>query len=282
MQKHTFIFSLIFVFGAFFFCTNKKQKNEKKIAQVLDSVLYKKDINPFIYKGFSKKDSIQAIKNYVEKWAKRQLLLHKAHINLVAKNKTIEKLVKKYEEDLKINFYKQALLQKQLDTTITAQQIKSYYNTYKENFKTYQRLVKYKYIVLDKDDPKKKKWLQLINSGGKANLKALAKVAKIFKSAYLKDSIWVTYEDFLKKVPILKKEDAIYSGKFFNHTDDNALHYVKIIRVLPKGAIAPVGYVFPVITKIILHKRKLAFLKKVADILLDDAKRTKKFEFYEN
>ena len=277
-----FIFLTILLFLVFFSCNSKKQKNEKKIAQVLDSILYQKDISPFIYKGLSPKDSAQAVKKHAQNWAKRQLLLYKAQVNLPTQNKTIEKLVKKYKEDLEINFYKQALLQKELDTLITNEEINSYYKTYKENFKTKERLIKYKYILVDKDDSKKKKWLRLINAGGKENLKALAQVAKIFKKSYLKDSIWVTYENFLEKMPILKKKDAIYSGKFLSHTDENALHYLKIIRVLPKGAIAPVGYVHSVIVKILLHKRKLKFLQKVEEILLDDARRTKKFEFYEN
>ena len=248
----------------------------------MDSVLYRSDIDSFVYKGLSARDSAEAVKKYVERWAKRQLLLHKAHINMPPENKTIEKLVRKYKEDLQISFYKEALLDKQLDTVIAARQILSYYNTYKQNFKTKERLIRYKYILMDRTDSKKKNWINLLDSNKKEHVKELAQAVKIFKKSYLKDSIWIPYEDFLQKIPFIKKSDKMYSGKFFKHTDSVGLHCVKIVKMLPKGKIAPVGYAAPVITKILLHKRKLRLLEKIQKILLDDAKRNKKFKLYEH
>ena len=282
MLKKIFIFVGI---GAFFACNSKqeKQDNAMEIARVLDVVLYKKDIKNVIPKGLKAVDSLTILKNYINSWAKRQLLLHKARVNMPQRDdQTIQKLVREYKEDLQINIYKEALLHKQLDTVVTPEQIKSYYNIYKENFKIKEPLVRFKYIVMEANDSKRRRWSNLLNSNRKKDIEELEKISQIFKKSFLKDSIWIGYKSFLEKVPILKKEKKVFAGRFFNRRDALGLHYIKIVDMLKKDKIAPVGYVYPIITKIILHKRKLALLQKIEDILLNDAIKNKQFKMYEN
>ena len=68
----------IIIVLAIFSC--QRSENEgKPVAKVYENVLYEKDLNEILPDNISKEDSLIFVKNYINKWAREQLLVQKAN-----------------------------------------------------------------------------------------------------------------------------------------------------------------------------------------------------------
>jgi len=72
-------------------------------------------------------------------------LKQKAEENLTNEENTIyNKLVQDYKQSLLVNGYKERLIQQQLDTVISEDEIEEYYNSNSNNFRLNEELIKIK------------------------------------------------------------------------------------------------------------------------------------------
>lgn len=284
MQKTIlYILTLLLLVSCNLFTVSTKENEEEPIAKVHNTFLYKSDIIDMFPNNLAKEDSILLVKSYIDYWAKQQLLLHQAEINLENKEKEFEKLVKDYRSTLYINAYKEALVINKLDTTITKNQIEKYYIANNENFKLNEELVQLKYLLTNKDRTDKKGLIKLFKSSKKEAIDSLQLRALEFKSYNFNDSIWIKYSDLLTKVTILQKEqkkEILKKHNYIQKEDSLGLYLIKINNVLKRNETAPISYVTPTIKQIILHKRKLELLRKIELDLVDDAIKNKQFERY--
>ena len=114
----------------------KDNTGEEAVARVGENYLYKKDIAILLGKGRTREDSISFVTNYINNWASKQLLLSKAKINLSEEKLTeFNELVNDYRNDLYTRAYKEALVQQVNDTVVTKDQMRSYYEKEKNNFR---------------------------------------------------------------------------------------------------------------------------------------------------
>ena len=102
------------------------------IARVNNSYLYESDISGIVPQGINKKDSGLLVRNYIENWARQQLLLNKANINLSFNEiqSKLDQQIEDYRISLIIHAYKQELIRQQLDTIVTQSQIVQYYDNF--------------------------------------------------------------------------------------------------------------------------------------------------------
>ena len=103
------------------------------------------------------------------------------------------------------------------------------------------------------------------------------------KSHHLNDSIWVKYSDLIVEVPALKSMDRkvlLKKENFIQKEDSLSLYLVAIKEVLQRNEIAPKSYIEPTIRQMILHQRKLLFLRNMEETLIDDANKKQQFEIY--
>lgn len=276
---------LLFIVFTVFSCNYFTVKNDvrKPVARVNDSYLYKKDLLKILTNSSSKQDSIIRVKNYINSWIEHTLLLNKAKQNLTEENNKFEDLVKKYEEDLFINSYKEKAVEQYLDTTITLNDINDYYKKNNKNFILNENLVKLKYINFNKSILNKKELIKLFKSNKKEDLDSLKSKELSLKSMNLNDSIWVKYIDLITKLPIFKKIDKkvlLKKGYFIQKEDSLSLYLLKISAVLKAGNIAPQSYIKPTIKQIILQQRKLKLLKNIEETLVNDARKKQQIEIY--
>ena len=79
MKNYVLYILIVSLFISCDFIPSFKAKNdEKPIAKVYDKFLYKSVIELHLPNDISKQDSILFVKNYIDSWAKKQLLLHQA------------------------------------------------------------------------------------------------------------------------------------------------------------------------------------------------------------
>ena len=122
-----------------------QQKNvviEKPIATVFDKDLFKKDIELLLPNNVGKEDSILLIRNIINSWAIKELLLKKAEQNNSQnENSQINTLVSEYRQALLINGYKERVVKQQLDTIVAIEDIENYYLSNRKNFKLNEELI---------------------------------------------------------------------------------------------------------------------------------------------
>ena len=261
-----------------------KTENDDAVARVYDSYLYQDDLNAILPEEFITKDSLLLTKNYIDNWAKEELLLKKAEINLGEDLDQIEELVTQYRQDLLVNKYKEAVVEQYLDTLATSKDVAAFYDENKEIFKLNEELVKIKYIYIGKEVLNPKDFEKLFRSSKKEDLDSLKSKELELKSFNLNDSIWIRLDDILREIPSLNTQDKkriLNKTKFFEKEDSLGVYLIAVNKVLKRGDTAPMSYVMPTIKQMILHGRKLELLKKIEETLIEDAINNKEFEIYE-
>lgn len=279
-MQHKFLYIVVFILSLS--CV-KKDEEKKIIAKVYDTFLYKDEVTLKLPVNLSKEDSVIFVKNYINSWAKEQLLIQKAKINLQEEKEQINALVNQYEQDLLINKYKEAVVMQELDTLVTVANIEKFYTENKEIFKLNEALVKFRYIYFGNGVLNPKEIISLFKDDNQASDQELIKQELQFKSLSLNDSIWIKYDDVMRTAPYLRaidKSSFLKKKKMIQKKDSIGAYLVKIKDVLLRNDIAPISYALPIIKQMILHKRKLELLNKIEETLIDDAIKNKEFQIY--
>ncbi len=254
----------------------KKDKiKEPILASVGEVNLYESELKNIVPNNMDEKDSVFIIKSFINSWAKHQLLLQKAEETISEINSNeISDLVNKYKESLYINKYKERLIKQQLDTVVSNQEVFSYFEKHKDNFKLNEELLQIKFIYFGNDFLDKKEAIQKFKSDKEEDLQDLENLTINFKDYYLRDSTWITYDKVLTKIPPfrgLPKNKLLKKTKFIQKEDSLGVYLVAVNDVLKRNDIAPLSYIKENIKQLILHKRKIELIREIEKTLIDDA-----------
>lgn len=108
-------------------CQNQKNGGDDKIvAKVYNKVLYQSDLQDVMYQGISHNDSIVRTKAFIDKWIRRQLLIHEAVENIDKSELDFSKQLEDYRNSLIIYKYETIMIEKNLDTVVTDEDIEKY------------------------------------------------------------------------------------------------------------------------------------------------------------
>jgi len=280
--KYIYILSIVIFSSCEYF---KAEDSKKPIARVNDSYLYEEDIEKLISENTSAEDSTLIVNNYINRWATQQLLIDKAKLNLSEeKLDQYKKLVNDYKKDLYTKGYKDAIVTKQLDSSISELEFEKYYEQNKENFKLNEKLLKLRYIHLPLDYSniqQVKKSIQKFDNEDKIELE---EIAIQFKSYFFNDSIWIKQEVVTNEIPLIVIENKLELLKKSNYVqlqDSIGVYLIQIVEVLERNQLAPLEFVRPTLEQIILNKRKLELIKKLETDITKDAKNSNDFEIYQ-
>ena len=284
-KKLVFLFlTIAFSSCQYFDFGNNGDILEKPIASVNKSYLYHKDIVSLLPRNLSKSDSALFVKSIVNNWAVKELLKQKAEENLsLQENTSYSKLVQDYKESLLVNGYKERIVQQQLDTIISEDEIDDYYKVNKANFRLNEELIKIKYLHFGNNFLDQKELIRQFKSDDYEDLIALENLELNFKAYNLNDSTWIKLTDVLLKIPKFKEEPRDYllkKSKYIQKEDSLGLYLVAVKDALKRNDIAPKNYIAPTIKQMILHKRKLELIRDIEKTLLNDAIQNKNFKEY--
>jgi len=262
----------------------KKDDATNAVARVNDVYLYKKDLEEIIPKNISKADSTLLANSFINSWAKNLLLLDKAKLNLPEKQQEdYNKLVKQYETDLYTKAYLEALVKRSIDTAITSSEAEEIYKANRESFKLNDDLLKLRYISL----PQNSVNIEIIEAKFKNfdnNDKVyLDSIAVQFKSYSLRDSLWVKASQVIQKIPAVNsanKNQLLKKSNYVQLKDSLNLYLIQINDVLLRTDYAPLEYVKPTVSQIIINKRKLELIKQIENEITKDAIKNKQFETF--
>ena len=283
MQNKTSIFLIILTLTSctFFF---KESDDRIKIARVNDSYLFYDDIKDLVSEETSKEDSILLVQNFINRWATQQLFMDGAMLNLSeTQQNTFNKLVNQYKNDLYTKAYVEALVKRNIDTTVADDEANAYYEENREAFRLNEELLKFRYIHIDEnmiDFKNIEKKFKRFDETDKRNLDS---ISIQFKSYSLNDSIWIKASQVIDKIPVItaeNKNQLLKKSNFIQLKDSLGVYLMQINDVLMRSEIAPLEYVKPTIDQIVINKRKLELIKELEKDITKDAIKNNQFEIY--
>ncbi|MDD3004023.1 hypothetical protein [Flavobacterium sp.] len=264
----------------------KKERELQAVVRVGEDFLYASDLDSLVPKNTSKEDSTLIIKNYINRWATQKLLINAAERNIDdVQKEQFNRLAVQYKNDLYTQAYIEKIVQTRVDTVVSEEELKKYYQENKENFKTNSTLVQLRYLHLSKEHPKYSTIKQKFLNFKKEDKKFWKTYQMQFKNSALNDSVWVVLNEVYRRLPFItpeNKEKYINEGMAFEKTDSlNNVYIVKIKKVINRNQISPFEYLKPTLQQVILNSRKLDLIKKFEKEITDDAIKNKDYEVYE-
>ena len=262
---------LLFLVLGLFSCNFFKQDTDKLLVTVYGDQLYFSDIQDLISPDLSSEDSLKLIQALCEKWAKEQLLVQKAKINLPLVLQDVQAQVESYEKSLLIYSYQKELLNQKLDTIVNDDEIESYYEKNKQNFILNDAVVRVNYIQLKKEVPYLWKVQRLFKIEDEESKLSLEDYCYQFADDYYLDDSWLSVEDIFKVLPDSYTSRNLYKGKSIEFADDDYYYFLHVKKYISKGSVSPLEMVSNQILSIIINKRKIDFLKHVEMDLYQNA-----------
>lgn len=278
---------IIFVFIIFLSGCGPAINNDKGavIAKVHDLYLYESDIEGLVPKGTSTHDSIAMVKNYTDNWIKTRLMIDKAKKNLTEEQLDFSKQLDEYRNSLLIYRYETELINQMLDTTVTNQEIQSYYNDHLDDFELKENIVKLLYVIVDKDSEEEELFKDLFKLPDTLMLDSLESTSELYARSYSLDTAyWFRFDDLLETIPIetYNQELFLKGHRYVELSDDQFTYLLYFVDFKIKDDTSPLDFERNDIISIIINKRKMKLIKKVRRDLYLKAVENNEFEVYYN
>ena len=253
------------------------------VARVGEDFLFISDLEDKI--GPNGSDSIQITTRTINEWAEELLYQKKAEINLSSRvKKGLEELVSTYRNDLYVKTYKDKAIQSQLDSIVEKEEIESYFEQNKLNFKTNKDLLRGRYVRVRNENynlQSIRKSIRRFNEDDKVFLDSLALQ---FTTYSLNDSIWVQASQFFNRLPSISEKrykNFLKNDTFFELQDSLEVYLVVVEEVVLRNDLAPLDYVEPTLKQILINKRKLELMRQLDREIIDEGLRQNIYEVYE-
>ena len=264
-------------------CEQWSPGKEQVVARVENNYLYKKDLDQkFTFSNSS--DSTVKATNFIDRWARKQLLMKQAQMNL-PKNEidTLERLLEEYKSELYINNYKSSIINKSIDTLITSDEISAFLSQNKEVFKLKAPLFKVRYIHIPPDNVDQDEIQRSFQRFNATDQHFLDSLSFQYFNYILSDTLWINKNNLTSRVRFLNQDNFdkyIKKSQFFKIEDSLGVYLFFVKEYLAIGELAPEEVFSPTIKNIILNQRKLEYTKQFEKDILQDAIRSKTYEIY--
>jgi hypothetical protein len=253
-------------------------------AKVGQAVLTKAEVVALIPEPMTGDDSAAYYRNYVQTWARQQVVLSQAEYNLGNDQKNFEAQIKQYRDDLLRFTYQEELINKYLDTTVTAAQIAEYYNRYPESFQLKENIVRANYMVLPTGAPKQEEGRSLFFSSKPTDRAKLTTYALQYAWRYsLEDTIWMPFQDLRMIVPVqaYNEQQFLQENRQIVLRDSNKVYFCHLLEYKIKESAPPMNYVKSNIRSVILNKRRLELWSDLEMSIFKEALDEGTLEIYE-
>jgi hypothetical protein len=276
---------IIFAIILFVSCRNKNNTAGKiPVAEVGNVKLYYSDMPQLIQHGINEADSVAIVQNYINKWAKRRLLLKKAEENLTPEMKSeIEKQIEETRTNLVIYQYQQQMILEKMDTVLSETELENYYKTNEKSFILKSDIVKALFIKLPVETPDLNKIRTLARSSNQNDLQQLETYCYQFAEKFDDfNEDWVPLDRLSVELQqdIENKETFLKNNKFFETSDSLSVYLISIRDYRLRSETAPYEYVKNDIKRIIWNTRRIEFIQSLENGIYNEALKKNSLKIY--
>ena len=256
--------------------------NDDAVARVGNEVLYTSDIERLNISGLSPADSQRVVNQYIYSWAKDILLMDVAENQLSKDDKNVEKQLEDYRRQLLVFRYEKRYVEQRLDTVITEEQYKDFYENNQEILKAEVPVVKGVFIRISNDSPNLRVVKNIYSSRKPEDMKRLEEICYTSAEKYNVYEDWVSMEVIAEdlEMDIYECEEKFRQSHNYMVKKENHTCLVTLDEIISKGSLAPYGYCKIRMRDIILSKRKQELISSLEQNLLKDAIGSQKFTIY--
>ena len=264
-------------------CDLPTNEESNAVARVGEDFLFISDLENQMKPNGS--DSIQITTRTINEWAEELLYLKKAEINLSSREKKrLEELVSTYRNDLYVKTYKDKAIQSQLDSIVEKEEIESYFEQNKLNFKTNKDLMRGRYVRVRNENYNLRSIRKSIRRFNEDDKVFLDSIALQFTTYSLNDSIWVQASQFFNRLPSIserRNKNFLKNDTFFELQDSLEVYLVVVEEVVLRNDLAPLDYVAPTLKQILINKRKLELMRQLDREIIEEGLLQNIYEVYE-
>ncbi|MCJ7447853.1 MAG: hypothetical protein MUO72_09180 [Bacteroidales bacterium] len=282
------VLSLLLI--AMFAVSCRDYNNQAKrvpVAKAGNEILFHDQILNLVEPGTPKADSTVIIQNYINKWAKRELLFQKAEDNLSPELKDeIENQLEETRENLVIYQYQRQMMLERMDTVLTEAELESYYSANEKSFVLGTNIIKALFIKIPVETPNIYRIRQLARSNEQADLQQLEILCYQFAEKFDDfNEEWVPMDRLTVELPqdIENEEYFLRRTKFFesNDADSTFLFLITIRDYRLRSSLAPYDYVKEDIKRIIWNNRRFKFIQSLENGIYNEALKENIFKIYQ-
>ena len=259
--------------------------DDQVVARVGKTRLYKSEVERFIPNMIPAEDSVRLAEQYINTWAMDQLYLDVAEAQLTKEELDVTEDLEDFRRSLLKYRYEQRYISDRLDTLITEEQIRQYYQAHADDFELKRPVLKVRFVDVMKDSPNFDAILKMMSSTEYDDIQRADTLAKSTALRWFDGSdTWMDANELAKSFGLdyesmlshLKGDMIRYEPE--DRTDLMAAYVVEIQR---KGT-APLEFVSDRIRDILMSARKHDLMNSLERDLLENALESKKFVIYEN
>jgi hypothetical protein len=255
------------------------------LARVRNTYLYAKDLEGIYPQKASHDDSILFRQNYISAWIRDQLIYNKAKDVLTAAEKNKDKQMDEYYHTLLRYELEKNEVRANVDTTVTPDEILTYYSQNRKNFELKRNIVKLLYVKLKHNAPHLEQVRSWIKNPGKNTLHRLDEYANEYAVNFSTDtSSWFYFDDITKEVPIIESYDPeqfILHNNYVELKDASYFYFVNVLDHKIKDDVSPLSLEREKIKNIILNIRQVKLAKEFENRIYQEGSEKGIFEIYE-
>ena len=259
----------------------KDDYDNKVLAEVYGDILYEKDIIENIYNGVN--DSAFFKDKFIDKWVRKKILLHHANVNIDNSEPIISDAVKKYEQSLLIYEYQQQLINQNFDTTININELYSYYEKNKNQYKLRMSVFKGRFIIIDKFAPNIKRLFKIYRSNNLDDIDEMINYCQLYANEFhINDTSWTYFDPLKNKLPNINVSSEYYlrNSRFDVFENENLLFLVDVKSYKIKGTVSPFVVEKEKIKSLLLNRKKIIYLNQLEDDLIINGLAIEKIKIY--
>lgn len=250
------------------------------VARAYEKSLFKSEIEAQVPAGMTAVDSTVLANRLIENWLEKQVLLENARRNL-EEDETIVQKVEDYRNDLMIYAYQSSLVNQKLDTVVEEQEIRTYYNSNKQNFELKDYIIKAFYVKLDSNAPNMNKVKNWISSDKQDDFALLEDYCHQFAVNYfLDENTWLYLDDLKKEINFENENEQDLIQQRETLVIENG-EYTFILAFKDhrlKESTSPLSLEKEKIKRIILNQRKQDLIDQMKRDLYQRAQQKKNIE----
>ncbi len=282
MNRIAYIFFILILLQG---CSGNNSQNRRiPVARAGKVTLYYDEIPQQILESARTTDSVSVISNYINKWARQELLYQKAEANLSAADRnSIEKQLMETRLDLVIYEYQRMMMLQKMDTVISSTELSEYYETNSGSFNLNTNIVKALFIKLPVETPNLSRIKYLARSASQKDLQELESLCFQFAEKFDDfNEQWITFDRLLfeMKEQITDQENFLRRSGFYEKSDSSSVYLVVINDYRLRGTLAPFEYAKEDIKRIIWNNRRLEFLQTLENGIYNEAVQGNGFKIF--
>lgn len=245
------------------------------VASVGERQLLSKDIQHIFTQNMSAEDSLVILESYTNMWVLTQLKLERAELMFSESQEDIDKMVEEYRNSLLNYKLDQHHIEKNINATVTDDNITEYYNKNNREFRLDKIIAKGRVVKVPKTYRQRDKLHELMRSSNSEKQQDFIDICDKNNFQLITLDNWVDFNEFLGYLPTIKGDNntkLLNTMEVQSMVDDSSEYLFNISESRSRGDVVPIELTRDKIRKIILNQRRVNVIKIYEDSLYLKAK----------